>query len=169
MPALVPMTSMIGSESMAYFPMEASFSWTQDGANITSKLNIANKVSLCYSILNSNYRLSSNAQDIYYGKQYDANNVLTLEFPGIVLLSYYIWFIKLNEFINKGIGLDAAKKLLSLKTTHDIHIVGVGIDSGSIDNGSNDNYEVHRMLYKENIYAIENMNNLNVYNIVKYS
>ena len=61
-----------------------------------------------------------------------------------------------------GFTLDAAEKLLSYKSSHGIHIVGVGIDTGSIDVGKNKIFEVHRLLFKENIYAIENLNDLSV-------
>ena len=40
------------------------------------------------------------------------------------------------------------------------NIVGVGVDTVSIDNGPSKEYPAHQILLKENIWALENLNNV---------
>lgn len=39
-------------------------------------------------------------------------------------------------------------------------VVGVGIDTSSVDVGSSTNYEAHTAMYSRNLYGIENVANL---------
>ena len=52
--------------------------------------------------------------------------------------------------------------MVGYKNSHNIHIVGIGIDSASFDNGNTTTFVTHRVLAKENIYGIENMKDLHV-------
>ena len=63
-------------------------------------------------------------------------------------------------FFSLGIGLDAAKFLTSYQATSGNRIVGVGIDTASIDVGNSHLYETHVELFTNNIYGIENVANL---------
>jgi len=53
-----------------------------------------------------------------------------------------------------GVGLEAARALVNRK------ISGLGIDTASIDFGKSQEYQTHRVLNGANIYALENIANL---------
>ena len=78
---------------------------------------------------------------------------------GSTVIFYTGWQKNLNkEFYfteNPGLSISAAKYLVSKK------INMVGIDSPSIDLGTDSNFSVHHILAKNNILIVENLANLN--------
>ncbi|XP_037779583.1 isatin hydrolase-like [Penaeus monodon] len=59
-----------------------------------------------------------------------------------------------------GISVDAAKYLTALKTDSGLGVVGVGLDTPSLDNGASTTFPTHVELFKHNIYGLENVANL---------
>jgi kynurenine formamidase len=61
----------------------------------------------------------------------------------------------LGEMHFPGFSAEAAKFLV-----HERKIAALGIDTLSVDAGSNTDYSVHKIALKENVYLIENLTNL---------
>nr|XP_027208026.1 uncharacterized protein LOC113801793 isoform X1 [Penaeus vannamei] len=59
-----------------------------------------------------------------------------------------------------GISLDAAKYLTALKGDSGLGVVGVGLDTPSLDNGASTTFPTHVELFEHNIYGLENVANL---------
>lgn len=86
---------------------------------------------------------------------------------GAVVMAYTGWSDRWNsskEYRNEesdklkhfpGYSLDAAKFLVNSR-----HIVGLGIDTMSIDVGTSPDYPVHRFTLGQNVYQLENVANL---------
>ncbi|MBA3913758.1 MAG: cyclase family protein [Acidobacteriales bacterium] len=89
--------------------------------------------------------------------------------PGAVVMAYTGWCSRWNEpkaYRNAdakgamhfpGYGEDAAKFLVEAR-----QIVGLGIDTLSIDYGVSPNYPVHRFVLAHGVYQLENVANLNL-------
>ncbi|GJQ81778.1 hypothetical protein Trydic_g322 [Trypoxylus dichotomus] len=58
-----------------------------------------------------------------------------------------------TEMLFPGIGTDAAQWLVNSKK-----VVGVGVDTASVDCGTSVKFETHRILSQHGIYGIENLN-----------
>ncbi|KAB7497654.1 hypothetical protein Anas_01161 [Armadillidium nasatum] len=59
-----------------------------------------------------------------------------------------------------GFGADSIRRILNFKSSHKIDVVGFGIDTMSLDHGPSQEFESHQIVQGENLYIIENMNNL---------
>ncbi|XP_047476766.1 isatin hydrolase-like [Penaeus chinensis] len=59
-----------------------------------------------------------------------------------------------------GISVDAAKYLTALKIGSEQRVVGVGLDTPSLDNGASTTFPTHVELFEHNIYGLENVANL---------
>ncbi|KAL7637661.1 UNVERIFIED_CONTAM: hypothetical protein RMT77_011270 [Armadillidium vulgare] len=66
----------------------------------------------------------------------------------------------MTKLVFPGFGADSIRRILSFKTSDKIHVVGFGIDTMSLDHGPSQEYESHQIVQGENLYIIENMNNL---------
>lgn len=77
-------------------------------------------------------------------------------------LSEYLGLDSNNNQNSPGLGKGAAEWLVNhgKKHGHRTGVVGFGIDTVSVDVGKSVRYPSHVILYKENIYGIENMANL---------
>lgn len=83
-----------------------------------------------------------------------------MEIPfGSSIFFYTEWqkFLKDDNYFmtNPGLSNDAAKYLVSRKVNM------IGIDSPSIDKGSNQQFTIHKILSKNNILIVENLASLN--------
>lgn len=66
-------------------------------------------------------------------------------------------------FFTIGIDPSAASAILQLKETHNINVVGVGIDTPSVDSSKQlEKFPAHTKLSSANLYIIENLTNLEV-------
>ena len=86
--------------------------------------------------------------------------------PGSLVILNTGWH-KLFNNPEQYINLDAEKVMHfpglseeSAKLLLERDVVGIGIDTFSLDYGRSENFEIHRMMLKENKYQIENMSNL---------
>lgn len=66
------------------------------------------------------------------------------------------------NFSFSGISLSAAQVFLGYRRMSDIYIVGIGIDTPSIDYGLSQNFPAHQELAAANVYVLEDLNNLSV-------
>lgn len=66
-----------------------------------------------------------------------------------------------NNLVFPGISTGAAQLLVGYEAATGRRIVGVGLDTPSLDHGPSKKYETHQTLFEANIYGIEYVANLN--------
>ncbi|KAK7083783.1 hypothetical protein SK128_018325 [Halocaridina rubra] len=65
-----------------------------------------------------------------------------------------------SNLVYPGVSPGAAQILASYEAANGNKVVGVGLDSPSLDHGPSKLYEAHQAIFKANIYALENVANL---------
>lgn len=59
-------------------------------------------------------------------------------------------------------GVSAVQTILGYRNTSGINVVGIGLDTPSIDYGPSQNFRSHQEVAEANVYVLENLKNIEV-------
>lgn len=65
-----------------------------------------------------------------------------------------------KKFIFPGVGVDAVQTILGYRNTSGINVVGIGLDTPSIDYGPSQIFRSHQEVAQANVYVLENLKNI---------
>lgn len=63
-------------------------------------------------------------------------------------------------------GVDAVQTILGYRNTSGINVVGIGLDTPSIDYGPSQIFRSHQEVAQANVYVLENLKNIEVFLLI---